>query len=92
VRGSLPIDLFLDDVAKNKPVRVPGTAVFMTSDPDGAPLVLLHHLKHNKVLHEHVILLSVLSANVPEIPDSERIQAIQLREGFSRVKDRKSVV
>jgi KUP system potassium uptake protein len=87
-RGSLPIDLFLDDVAKHKPVRVPGTAVFMTSDPDGAPLVLLHHLKHNKVLHEHVILLSVLSANVPEIPENERILAVPLREGFSRVKAR----
>ena len=87
-RGSLPIDLFLDDVAKNKPARVPGTAVFMTSDPDGAPLVLLHHLKHNKVLHQHVILLSILSANVPETPDAERIQVVPLREGFSRVKAR----
>jgi KUP system potassium uptake protein len=87
-RGSLPIDLLLDDVAKNKPVRVPGTAVFMTSDPEGAPLVLLHHLKHNKVLHEHVILLSVLSTNVPEIPDSERVLATPLREGFFRVKAR----
>ena len=87
-RGSLPIDLFLDDVAKNKPVRVPGTAVFMTSDPEGAPLVLLHHLKHNKVLHQNVILLSVLSANVPEIPDSERVKATPLREGFFRVNAR----
>jgi KUP system potassium uptake protein len=87
-RGSLPIDLFLDDVAKNKPVRVPGTAVFMTSDPEGAPLVLLHHLKHNKVLHQNVILLSVLSTNVPEIPDSERVVATPLREGFFRVKAR----
>ncbi len=87
-RGSLPIDLFLDDVAKNKPVRVPGTAVFMTSDPEGAPLVLLHHLKHNKVLHEQVILLSVLSANVPEIPDAERVVAVPLGEGFFRVKAR----
>lgn len=87
-RGSLPIDLFLDDVAKNKPVRVPGTAVFMTSDPEGAPLVLLHHLKHNKVLHQTVILLSVLSANVPEIPEAERVLAVPLREGFFRVKAR----
>ena len=55
-RGSLPIEMFLNSVADHKPVRVPGTAVFMTSDPDGAPLVLLHHLKHNKVLHEQVVL------------------------------------
>ena len=57
--GSLPISLFLDDVKRRQPPRVPGTAVFMTSDESGAPVVLLHHLKHNKVLHDQVILLSV---------------------------------
>ena len=87
-RASFPIDLFLKSVAEQRPVRVPGTAVFMTSDPDGAPLVLLHHLKHNKVLHEQVVLLSVLSANVPEIPEDERILAVSLSEGFWRVKAR----
>jgi len=87
-RGSLPIEMFLNSVAEHKPVRVPGTAIFMTSDPEGAPLVLLHHLKHNKVLHEQVVLLSVLSANVPEIPESERMMALELREGFWRVKAR----
>ena len=88
LRGSLPMDLLLDDVARNQPPRVPGTAVFMTSDTEGAPLVLLHHLKHNKVLHKHVILLSVMFANVPDVPDSERISASLLREGFARVKAR----
>ena len=87
-RASLPIELFLKSVADHKPARVPGTAVFMTSDPDGAPLVLLHHLKHNKVLHEQVVLLSVLSATVPEIPVDERIQVTELAEGFWRVKAR----
>ena len=52
--SSLPMELFLSDVGGAQPPRVPGTAVFMTSRPDGAPLVLLHHLKHNKVLHEQV--------------------------------------
>jgi KUP system potassium uptake protein len=85
LKGSLPMDLFLADVAKRKPYRPSGTAVFMTSNPEGAPLVLLHHLRHNKVLHEHVILLSILSANVPEVPDAERITATHLGEGFSRV-------
>jgi KUP system potassium uptake protein len=84
-KGSLPMDLFLADVEKRKPYRAPGTAVFMTSNPEGAPLVLLHHLRHNKVLHEHVILLSILSANVPEVPEAERIVAAQLGHGFSRV-------
>ena len=87
-RGSLPIEMFLNSVAEHKPVRVSGTAVFMTSDPDGAPLVLLHHLKHNKVLHEHVVLLSVLFANVPEIPEDERISVVAMSEGFWRVKAR----
>ena len=87
-RGSLPLDLLLEDVARNKPPRVPGTAVFMTSDPEGAPLVLLHHLKHNKVLHEHVILLSVMFANVPEIPEGEHIAVTLYSEGFARIKAR----
>jgi KUP system potassium uptake protein len=51
-RSTLPMELFLADVAKRNPVRVPGVAVFLTSNPDGAPGVLLHHLKHNKTLHE----------------------------------------
>jgi KUP system potassium uptake protein len=87
-RASLPIDLFLDSVAENKPVRVKGTAIFMTSDAEGAPLVLLHHLKHNKMLHEQVVLLSVLPTTVPEILDSERVQVTRMREGFWRVKAR----
>jgi KUP system potassium uptake protein len=87
-RSSLPIDLFLDSVADNKPVRVKGTAIFMTSDAEGAPLVLLHHLKHNKMLHEQVVLLSVLPTTVPEIPESERVQVTPMRENFWRVKAR----
>lgn len=84
-RGSLPIDLFLADVAKRKPFRAPGTAVFMTSNPEGAPLVLLHHLRHNKTLLENVILLSILATNVPTVPEEERITVTDLGEGFWRV-------
>ena len=87
-KASFPIDTFLDSVAESQPVRVRGTAVFMTSDSEGAPLVLLHHLKHNKVLHKQVVLLSILSAGVPEIAESERILVTELREGFWRVKAR----
>ena len=85
-RGTLPLDLFLEDVERRKPVRVGGTAVFMTSDPEGAPVVLLHHLKHNKVLHDQVILLSILSAEVPEIEDGERVIVEKLHAGFYRVQ------
>jgi KUP system potassium uptake protein len=83
--GSLPTDLFIDDVARRKPPRVPGTAVFMTSSNSGVPVVLLHHLKHNKVLHEQVILMSVLTADIPEIKASERVTVEKLEQGFYRV-------
>ena len=66
-------------------MRVPGTAVFLTSDAEGAPVVLLHHLKHNKVLHKQVVLLSVVSADVPEVEDDERVQVTALEHGFFRV-------
>lgn len=84
-RGSLPIDLFMADVAKRQPFRAPGTAVFMTSNPEGAPLVLLHHLRHNKTLLQNVVLLSILATNVPTVPDEERIAVTDLGEGFWRV-------
>jgi len=83
--GSLPIGLFLEDVKRRQPPRVPGTAVFMTSDESGAPVVLLHHLKHNKVLHDQVILLSVITEDVPEVAASERVNVESLGEGFYRV-------
>ena len=84
-RSSLPLDLFLADVERTAPPRVPGTAVFMTSDPSGAPVVLLHHVKHNKVLHKQVVLLSVLTAEVPDVDDEERVRIEPLGQGFYRV-------
>ena len=86
--GSLPLDLFLGDVARRKPLRVPGTAVFMTSSNDGVPVVLLHHLKHNKVLHEQVILMSVVTHEVPEVPAADRVSVEKLEHGFYRVTAR----
>jgi KUP system potassium uptake protein len=88
--GSLPLDLFLKDVEKRKPHRVAGTAVFMTSTADGVPVVLLHHLKHNKVLHEQVVLMSIKTAEVPEIDEreEERITVEKLDQGFWRVTAR----
>lgn len=87
-RSSLPLDLFLVDIERSSPPRVPGTAVFMTSDPTGAPVVLLHHVKHNKVLHKQVILLSVMTVEVPEIADDERVEVHELGQGFYRVMAR----
>jgi KUP system potassium uptake protein len=90
--ASIPLDVLLNDLGDQnpdkrfKPVRVPGTAVFLTSESKDAPLVLLHHLKHNKVLHEHVVLLSVVSAPVPEVPTTERIEVTTFPHNFTRVK------
>ncbi len=82
---SLPIDSFLADLPSHMPLRVSGTAVFMTSDVGVAPVVLLHHYKHNKVLHERVLLLSVRSEAVPFVPQPRRVEAHELGSGFFQV-------
>jgi KUP system potassium uptake protein len=86
--NSLPMELFLNDIAKRLSVRVPGTAVFMTSHPGGAPPVLLHHVKHNKVLHEQVILLSVRTEDVPYVVEDERVTCEDLGQKFYSVTAR----
>jgi KUP system potassium uptake protein len=86
--GSLPLDLFLADVERKKPPRVPGTAVFMTSSNEAVPVVLLHHLKHNKVLHEQVLLMSMKTEEVPEVLPEERMSLEKLKHGFYRVTAR----
>jgi KUP system potassium uptake protein len=83
--ASLPLDRFLEDVAQRLPPRVEGTAVFMTSAPAGTPPVLLHHFKHNKVLHQQVILLSITTVPQPVVPRAERIEVEKLPQGFWRV-------
>ncbi|HEX5818527.1 MAG TPA: potassium transporter Kup [Gemmatimonadales bacterium] len=86
--NTLPFDLFLPDLGKRNLPRVPGTAVFMTSEPSGAPPVLLHHLKHNKVLHERVLIMSVASEEIPTVGDDERVTCEPLGQGFYLVKAR----
>ncbi len=85
IGARLPLDLFLSDIRKHQIPRVPGTAVFMSLVPQRISPVLLHHLKHNKLLHEQVILLSILSANVPFVSDKDRVKVEYLGEGFYRV-------
>ena len=84
-RSTLPLNLLLEDVARRKTTRVPGTAVFMTSGRDGVPVVLMHHLKHNKVLHQQVVLLSVQTAEVPDVDEEELLTVEELGQGFFRV-------
>jgi KUP system potassium uptake protein len=84
--NSLPMDLFMEDIRRRQPYRVPGTAVFMTSDSGGAPPVLLHHLKHNKVLHEKVMLMSVHTEEIPQVGERHRVDCSELGEGFYQVR------
>ncbi|HEX2636743.1 MAG TPA: potassium transporter Kup [Gemmatimonadales bacterium] len=86
--SALPLDLFLEDIRRRRPARVPGTAVFMTSDPAGVPVVLLHHLKHNKVLHETVVIMSIEGEEIPQVPREERLTLKSLGDGFHRVVGR----
>ncbi|HUR95750.1 MAG TPA: potassium transporter Kup, partial [Gemmatimonadales bacterium] len=83
--SSLPMELFLSDIARRQPARVPGTAVFMTSDPTGVPVVLLHHLKHNKVLHQTVVIMSIEGEEVPQVGRHERLTVKSLGDGFFNV-------
>jgi KUP system potassium uptake protein len=81
----LPMELFLEDVERRRPPRVRGTAVFMSSAVHGAPSVLLHHLKHNQVLHEQVVILSLVSADVPRVRPERRIVLRELGHGIYRL-------
>ncbi|MCW5747051.1 MAG: potassium transporter Kup [Alphaproteobacteria bacterium] len=82
--SALPVDLFLSTM-REAPLRVAGTAVFMTGDIETVPLALLHNLKHNKVLHERVLLLQVLTVDVPRVSEAKRVEVRRLGKGFHAV-------
>ena len=81
----MPLDTFLASISRNPPVRVKGTAGFMTSTQEGVPVVLLHHLKHNKMLHETVVLLSVQTRGIPEVGPDHQLTFEPMGQGFFRV-------
>jgi KUP system potassium uptake protein len=80
-----PFDRFIQDITTNPPNRVPGTAVFMTGNLVGTPPTLLHNLEHNHVLHERVILLTVVTTDTPHVADAYRFELEPLGHGFFRV-------
>ena len=84
-RTEVPLDTLLRSIEKKPPHVVPGTAVFLTSDPEFAPTALLHNLKHNKILHEKNVVLTVITADMPRVPEEERVQITPLSKHFSRV-------
>jgi KUP system potassium uptake protein len=90
-RNALPLETFIATLRPGRPARVPGTAVFMTGNINAVPNALLHNLKHNKVLHERVVLMTVQTEDIPHVADDQRldirhldqnIHTITLRYGF----------
>lgn len=81
---SLPTELFLQDVGRRPPIRVPGTAVYMTGSPKGVPPAMLHNLKHNHVLHEKVIFLTTITQEVPHVSRAKRLTVEDLGQGLFR--------
>ncbi|BCG79819.1 potassium transporter Kup [Mesorhizobium sp. 113-3-3] len=84
-RNEIPLDFLAANLLKKKPHLVSGTAVFLTSDPLSAPTALMHSLKHYKVLHEQNVILSVVTAPQPVVPDSDRVKMETVNELFMRV-------
>ncbi|NVB84387.1 MAG: potassium transporter Kup [Kofleriaceae bacterium] len=83
--GTIADEMFLADIGMTPLPRVSGTAVFMSSGTDGMPNVLLHHVKHNKVLHKQVVLLSIVTQNVPFVTGNKSLDVRELSHGFYRV-------
>jgi KUP system potassium uptake protein len=79
------LEQFFKQLAAKPPLRVPGTAVFMTAREEGAPPILVHHLKHNKVLHQQIVLLTISTLNTPTVSDAEPVEVRVLGGGFFRV-------
>jgi KUP system potassium uptake protein len=84
-RGALPLDIFLSTLRGDRPLRVPGTAVFMVSNDTIVPSALLHNIKHNQVLHERVVLMKIDTEDIPHVPDDQRIEVKNLGHNFHTV-------
>jgi KUP system potassium uptake protein len=84
-RTEVPIDTLVASLEKKPPHLAQGTAVFLTSAPDFAPTALLHNLKHNKVLHENNVILTVMTADTPRVSEDERVRITPISPRFSRV-------
>jgi len=85
---SIPIEKFVSRVTDTRPQRVPGTAIFLTSDLVNVPFTLLHNLKHNKVLHDRVVFMSIATEDQPFVKDEDRLHLEELGKGFYRLQVR----
>jgi KUP system potassium uptake protein len=84
-RDSVPLKDLADILKSRAPHRVAGTAIFLTSDPDVAPVALMHNLKHNKVLHEKNVILTVLTAETPRVSEENRLKIDRVSDDFTKV-------
>jgi KUP system potassium uptake protein len=84
-KTEVPLEALLQSLEKRPPHVVPGTAVFLTSDPEFAPTALLHNLKHNKVLHEHNVILTIVTADTPRVSEEDRVVISHVSQYFNRV-------
>jgi KUP system potassium uptake protein len=84
-RTEVPLDTLLANLERHPPHIVPGTAVFLTSQPEFAPTALLHNLKHNKVLHEHNVILTIITTDTPRVTEGERVKMTVRSPRFSLV-------
>jgi len=82
---AMPLDLFIQSIEASPPQRVSGTAIFLTSTPNRVPHALLHNLKHNKVLHERVVFLTIVMRDIPYVPDEDRGEVSDLGCNFYRL-------
>jgi len=82
---AMPLELFIQSIEASPPMRVDGTAVFLTSTPNRVPHALLHNIKHNKVLHERVVFLTIVTRDIPYVPDEERGEVESLGCNFYRI-------
>ncbi|CAN7474171.1 potassium transporter Kup [Bosea sp. LjRoot90] len=85
-KTDVPLLELVGMLSKSPPVRVKGLAIFLTSDPETAPASLLHNLKHNKVLHERNVILTVRSADTPRVAESERVRLSRITDDFWRIE------
>ena len=83
--AAFPLEALVADIAQAPVLRVRGTGVFMTANSHGVPPVLFHHLKHNQVLHEEVVVLTIESLHVPYVPPERRVELRSLGQGFHQV-------
>jgi KUP system potassium uptake protein len=86
LQETMPVDLFISSVSENPPIRVPGTAVFLTSTEGRVPHALLHNLKHNKVLHERVVLLTLKTRDIPRVSRTDRLKIRDLGCDFHQIE------